>query len=133
MKLNMDIARQTDCKIAAAKQSSNGSILGLSNEIVCILAAQRAVKLPRQRVCLDSKSVCIVLTKILASIQLKQQILGPTKKTQFSINYLFFLAYNLCSVGPENSIYPRGKAQGPTSFSERGFFFSEIRQLSDQA
>ena len=64
----MDIARQTDCKIAAAKQSSNGSILGLSNEIVCILAAQRAVKLPRQRVCLDSKSVCIVLTKILASI-----------------------------------------------------------------
>ena len=37
-----------------------------------------------------------------------------------------------CSVGPETSISPRGKAQGPTSFSERGLFFSEIEQLSDR-
>ena len=33
---------------------------------------------------------------------------------------------NKCSVGPETSICPRGKGQGPTSFSERGLFFSEI-------
>ena len=40
---------------------------------------------------------------------------------------------NKCSVGPETSISPRGKGQGPTSFSERGLFFSEIGQLSDLA
>ena len=30
---------------------------------------------------------------------------------------------NKCSVGPETSIFPSGKGQGPTSFSERGLFF----------
>ena len=40
---------------------------------------------------------------------------------------------NKCSVGPETSISPSGKGQGPTSFSERGLFFSEIGQLSDRA
>ena len=40
---------------------------------------------------------------------------------------------NKCSVEPETSISPSGKGQGPTSFSERGLFFSEIGQLSDRA
>ena len=40
---------------------------------------------------------------------------------------------NKCSVGLETSISPSGKGQGPTSFSERGLFFSEIGQLSDRA
>ena len=42
-------------------------------------------------------------------------------------------SWNKCSVGPETSVSPREKGQGPTSFSERGLFFSEIGQLSDQA
>ena len=40
---------------------------------------------------------------------------------------------NKCSVGPETSISPTGKGQGPTSFSERGPIFSEMGQLSDRA
>ena len=40
---------------------------------------------------------------------------------------------NKCSVGSETSISPRGKGHGPTSFSERGLFFSGIGQLSDRA
>ena len=58
-------------------------------------------------------------------------------KTQIYNGLVFFQLHisdeqNKCSVGPETSISPREKGQGPTSFSERGLFFSEIGQLSDR-
>ena len=43
----------------------------------------------------------------------------------------FNIRRNKCFVGPETSMSPRGKAQGPTFF-ERGLFFSQIGQLSDR-
>ena len=36
-----------------------------------------------------------------------------------------------CRAG--NKYIPERKSQGPTSFSKRGLFFSEIGQLSDRA
>ena len=64
------------------------------------------------------------LLSIVEVMELKRKL--RTCKIQIHIE-------NKCSVGPETSISPRGKGQGPTSFSERGLFFSEIGQLSDRA
>ena len=47
---------------------------------------------------------------------------------EFPTKTILISKKNKCSVGPETSISPRGKGQGPTSFSERGLFFSEIGQ-----
>ena len=47
-------------------------------------------------------------------------------KRLFYLTATYLVRRNKCSVGPETSISPSGKGQGPTSFSERGLFFSEI-------